>query len=155
MSGPGGPFLPTNELVATTWMSERVAGITSSMVATSLPSDPTKWADNGFIQLQSIPGARADIDLPQARRPILQADFWATVPGSAKPPWHLVARLFELVRLGIETQTYGRPLTTLPAGYLGARVQAVYFLDEPARVNDDPSGYARLTADLEVDWVRA
>lgn len=155
MPDPVGPYLPTSELVAQTWLSERVAGLTSSMVATALPKDPNAWADNGFVQVQAIPGARADVDLPQARRPIVQVDFWATTPGSAKPAWHKAARLVELVRTATEVQTYGRPLTTLPAGYLGARVQAAYFLDEPSRISDDPSGYARFTVDLEVDWVRA
>lgn len=155
MADPLGPFLPTNELVAITWFGERVEGLTLASVASSLPGDPTKWADIGFVQVQAIPGARADIDLPQARKPIVQVDYWATTPGSAKPPWHKAARLVELVRLACEQQSYGRPLASLPAGYLGARVQAVYAIDEASRVLDDPSGYARFTQDLAVDWVRA
>lgn len=154
MTDPIGPYLPTSELVATAWLGQRVVGVTSSMVATALPKDPNAWADNGFVQVQAIPGARADVDLPQARRPIVQVDFWATTPGSAKPPWNKAARLVELVRAAIEAQAYGQPIT-LPPEYLGARVQAAYFLDEPSRVPDDPAGYARFTADLEVDWVRA
>lgn len=155
MADPLAPYLPTNELVAQTWLSERVAGLTPSMVATALPDDPTKWADLGFVQVQAIPGARADIDLPEARKPIVQVDYWACAVGSAKPQWRKAARLVELVRLACEQQTYGRPLLTLPASYLGARVQAVYAIDEASRVLDDPSGYARFTQDLAVDWVRA
>ena len=154
MADPIGPYLPTNGLVAMSWLGQRVTGLTPAMVAGSLPKSPEAWADEGFVQVTEIPGARANIDLPQARRPIVQVDFWACNPGSAKPPLHKAARLAELVRAAIEVQSYGQAVV-LPNGYLGARVQAAYFLDEPSVVRDDPSGYARLTADLEVDWVRA
>lgn len=154
MSDPVGPFLPTNDLVVTAWLSQRVTGIIAAQVAGSLPDDRTKWADEGFVQVTEIPGARADIDLPQARKPIVQLDFWAVSIGSAKPPWRKAARLVELVRAAVEVQVYGRPVN-LPAGYLGARVQSVYLIDEPVKILDDPSGYARFTADLAVDWVRA
>lgn len=154
MTDPVAPYAPTSELVAVTWFGQRVPGITDSMVATSLPKNPEAWADNGFIQVTSIPGARADVDLPQARKPIVQVDFWAATPGSAKPPWNKAARLVELVRTAIEVQAYGQPLE-LPAAYLGARVQAVYFIDEPYRLPGDPSGYAHMVGDLAVDWVRS
>lgn len=154
MTDPIGPYLPTSGLVSTLWLRQRVPGVAAAQVAGELPDDRSKWADEGFIQVTEIPGSRADIDLPQARRPIVQVDFWACKIGSAKPPWHLAARLVELVRAAVENQEYGQPLV-MPASYLGARVQAAYFLDEPSVVRDDPSGYARLTADLEVDWVRA
>jgi hypothetical protein len=154
MSDPVGPYLPTNGLVVMSWLGQRVTGIVPAQVAGSLPDDRTKWVDEGFVQVTEIPGARADIDLPQARKPIVQVDFWACNIAGAKPPWHKAARLVELLRSAVEVQPYGAPLV-LPAGYLGARVQAAYFLDEPSAVRDDPSGYARFTADLAVDWVRA
>lgn len=146
--------LPNSDLVAMEWLSQRVPGVIPAQVAGNLPSDPNKWADAGFIQVTAIPGARADVDLPQARRPVFQVDYWACKPGSAKPDWATAANLVELVRAAIEVQAYGQPLV-MPEGYLGARVQAVYALDEPSRVRDDPSGYARFTQDLAVDWVRA
>lgn len=154
MADPTGPYLPTNGLVAMSWLGQRVTGITPGMVAGSLPKSPEAWADAGFVQVTEIPGARADIDLPQARRPVVQVDFWACTPWSAKPPWNKAARLAELVRAAVEVQGYGQAIV-LPSSYLGARVQAAYFIDEPSVVRDDPSGYARLTADLAVDWVRA
>lgn len=153
MAEPIGPYLPTSGLVSMLWLRQRVPGVTAAQVAGVLPEDRTKWADAGFIQVTEIPGARADIDLPQARRPIVQVDFWACKVGSAKPPWNLAARLVELVRAAVEVQEYGKTLD-MPASYLGARVQAAYFIDEPSKVLDDPSGYARFTADLEVDWTR-
>ena len=155
MAAPLAPFYPTPELVAVAWFGQRVAGLVPGQVATALPKDVTAWADQGFVQLTAIPNAVADVDVPQWRRSVFQADYWANTPGSAKPPWNLAARLPELVREATgDPQSYGSAVV-LPEGYLGARVQAVYFLSEPARVLDDPAGYARFTNDVAVDWVRA
>lgn len=149
-----GPHLPTNELVAVAWLSQRVPGITAGQVATSLPSDPAAWAAEGFVQVQAIPGGAPDIDVP-VRHPVLQVDTWAATPSSSKPPWNKANRLAELIRVATEeAQTYGRPVD-LPADYLGARVQAAYLVSEVLRVPGDPSGYARFTFDLALDWVRA
>lgn len=155
MATPAGPYYPTNELVAEAWLSQRVPGLTAAMVATTLPKDVAAWADAGFLQVQALPGGAPDVDIP-LRRPVFQLDAWATTPGSAKPPWHLANRLIELVRNATEADTalYGREVE-LPLDYLGARVQAAYLIGEPRRVTDDPAGYARFTADLAIDWVRA
>jgi hypothetical protein len=151
---PEGPYFPTNELVVEAWLSQHVPGLVAAMVATSLPKDPTTWAESGFLQVQALPGGSPDVDIP-VRHPVFQIDAWATRPGSSKPPWHLANRLIELVRNATEsTAAYGRPVT-MPPNYLGARVQAAYLISEPRRVTDDPAGYARFTADLAVDWVRA
>ena len=151
MTIPAGPYYPTDELVAVAWVSQRVAGLTSAMVATTLPSDTTRWDDAGFVQVQAVAGGRVSLDLP-VRRPIVTLDFWAASPGSNRPPWGLANRLPELVRHAVEVQAYGQPVT-LPGGYLGARVQSVYAATAAARVEGDPSGYARYTQDLAIDWV--
>lgn len=158
---PAGPYPPTNELVAVAWLGTRVAGLTPAMVATTLPKDTTKWADTGFLQVQAIPSGLPDVDIP-LRRPRLQLDGWATAnptgtSSSIKPPWNLANRLLELVRIATEdaqTGYYGKPVA-LPDNYSPARVQAVYLITEPMRVTDDPSGYARFTADLAIDWMPA
>ena len=148
------PYPPTNELVAVAWLSTRVAGIAAGQVATTLPADQSKWAAEGFLQVQAIPGGNPSVD-GLGRHPIVQLDGWATVPGSDKPPWNMANRLLELVRLATEgAQVYGKAVT-LPANYAGARVLAAYLVTEPTRVNDDPSGFARFTADLALDWVPA
>lgn len=153
------PYLPTSELVGVAWLSQRVAGLDGSMVATTLPSMVSKWSGSGFLQAQALVAGSSDIDLPQARKTLLQLDAWAVnvdASGavSAKPAWNEANRLIELVRAATEEQDYGKPVE-LPAAYLGARVQSVYFVTEPARVLNDPSGYARFTVDLALDWVRA
>lgn len=151
---PAGPYLPTTERVAVAWLGA-VPGLAAEGVGLELPTAPTTWADAGFVQVQAIPGGSADVDTPEWRRPVLQVDFWATGgPSSITPPWNLAARLVELVRAATETQAYGAAVT-LPDDYLAARVQAAYFVTEPRRVLDDPSGYARFTTDLALDWVRA
>lgn len=153
-----GPFLPTNELVAVAWLSQRVPGIVAGQVATTLPSSPAAWAAEGFVQVQSI-GGIPDVELP-VRHPLMQVDFWAASVDasgtvSSKPPWNKANRLAELVRAAIEDgQEYGKPVT-LPADYLGARVLAVILISEPMRMSGDPSGYAHYSADLALDWVRA
>lgn len=159
---PVAPYLPTNELVAVAWLSQRVPGLSAGQVATTLPGkrqDGTlPWGDEGFVQVQAIPGGMPDIELP-VRHPVLQVDCWAATVDAAgnvsmKPPWNKANRLAELIRNATEHgQIHGRPVV-LPEGYLGARVQAVYLITEPTRVPGDPSGYARFTLDLALDWVR-
>lgn len=161
MSAPVGPFNPTSELVAVAWLSAYVldeqGDTIESQIGTTLPKDNTAWADKGFLQASSIPGGRSpDLDVP-LRLPVVQLDGWACTPGSNKPPWHLANRLLELVRLTTEaaqTGNYGKPLV-VKTGYLNVRVQAAYLISEPGRVTDDPSGFARYTADLAIDWVPA
>lgn len=155
-----GPYFPTNELVAVAWLSQRVNGIVAGQVATTLPSfkDGTlSWAAEGFVQVQAIPGGVPDVELP-IRHPVLQVDFWAANVDSSgsvtgKPPWNKANRLAELVREATLEQQYGQPVT-LPADYLGARVLAAILISEPMRMEGDPSGYARFSADLALDWVR-
>jgi hypothetical protein len=43
----------------------------------------------------------------------------------------------------------------MPTGYKGAIVLAAYYINEPRQIFDDPSGYARLTVDLMLEWVLA
>lgn len=151
---PSGPYLPTSDLVAVAWL-DAIDGLSAGQVGTALPKDPATWLDAGFVQAQALPGGAADVDVPQWRRPVIQLDFWAAGGSSSiSPRWNLAARLVEVVRAATESQAYGAAVA-MPSGYLGARVQAAYFVTEPRRILDDPSGYARFTTDLALDWVRA
>lgn len=153
MSPWAGPLPPTNELVAIAWLSQRVPELNAGMVATSLPADTSTWADLGFVQVQALPGGAPDIDLP-IRKPLLQVDTWAVSPSSAKPPWAKANHIAELIRLAVEAQVYSSPVT-LPGEYLDAVVLGVRLESEPLRMPGDPSGYARFTFDLAIDWTRA
>lgn len=151
---PEGPYLPTSDVVAVAWLAA-IDGLDVGQVGTALPVDVSTWLDAGFVQAQTLPGGAADVDLPQWRRPVIQLDFWAAGGASSiSPRWNLAARLVEIVRAATESQAYGSAVA-MPEHYLGARVQAAYFVTEPRRILDDPSGYARFTTDLALDWVRA
>lgn len=146
------PYPPTNELVGIAWLVQ-VAGLPAGNVATTLPKDPASWADNYFVTVTALPGGTPDVD-GLGRYPVLQLDSWAAVPGSNKPSWRRANVPLELVRLATEDAQrpyYGKPLL-LPTDYRGARLLAGYLVTEPTRVPDDPSGYARFTADLALNW---
>lgn len=159
MPAPVGPYYPTNALVACAWLGQRVPGLTPDMVATRLPRDVATWADEGFVQASPVTGV-PDVDIP-VRHPLVQLDFWAvTVDAggnvSTKQPIHKANRLAELVRVATESPSalYSRPVV-MPANYSGAIVLSAYPVTEPYEVPDDPSGYARVTFDLAIDWTRA
>lgn len=152
---PVGPFPPNNDLVGIAWLRQRVDGLDAGQVATSLPRDPSSWRAAGFLTISTL-GRSPDIDIP-VRHPAYRLDAWAApADGSTKPPWNLANYLIELVRLATESDAalYGKPVA-LPPAYTGARVQSAYLLDEPQRIEGDPSGYARFTALLAIDWVRS
>lgn len=153
MSPVAPPFPPNTDLVAMAWLVQRV-GLDAGMVAGSLPA-VASWLDEGFVTVQTIPGTQPNVDIP-VRRPIVQIDTWgAGGVQTAKPHWPKAYRLAELIRLATEDgQVYGQAVT-LPADYTGVRVQAAYLVAEPSKVPGDPSGYARVTLDLALDWVPA
>lgn len=155
MSPIPGPFPPNSDLVAQTWIGTRVPGIAAAQVAGSLPA-VSSWLEEGFVTVASIPGTRPDVELP-VRHPIVQVDCWgASGTSTAKPHWPKAYRLAELIRLATEGgQVYGQPLDLdfATVDYLPVRVQAVYLVSEPSKVDGDPSGYGRVTFDLAIDWV--
>lgn len=158
---PAGPYLPNSSLVVAAWIGQRVPGIAPAQVATSLPRDLTTWASEGFVQVTIVP-TPAEVDVP-IRHAYAQIDVWAVRlkpdgSASAKPPVNLAWRLANLIARACEDDTqriggFGRPVT-LPVDYVSARVQAAYLQTEPSEVPDDPSGYARVTFDLALDWAR-
>lgn len=159
MNALAGPFYPTNALVAAAWIGQRVPGIVPGQVATRLPRAVSSWAAEGFVQISPVTGV-PDVDIP-VRHPLVQVDCWAvTVDAqgnvSTKQPVHKANRLAELIRTATELDTalYSSPVT-MPTNYLGAIVLSAYPLTEPAEVPDDPSGYARVTFDLALDWACA
>lgn len=154
-----GPFYPTDELVGIAWLSQRVPGLHAGMVATTLPRPSAElgsvpWVEQGFVQVQAISTGRSLVDIP-VRRPVLQVDCWAATPvSSSKVPWNKAARLVELIRVATEDDTrFGQPVD-MPVNYLGARVQAAYIGIDPTRETGDPSGFARFSLGLALDWVR-
>lgn len=156
---PPGPYAPTNALVAAAWIGQRVPGIDPGQVATRLPRNLASWAELGFVQVTPIAGT-PDIDLG-VRKPVVQVDAYAVTLGadggavSTKPPVKQANYLAELVRIGTELPEarYSSPVT-MPANYAPAIVLSAYPVSEVVEVPGDPSGYARVTFDLAIDWVR-
>ena len=155
---PVGPYYPTNALVAVAWLSQRVPGLDGAMVATRLPRELAAWADLGFVQASPVTGV-PDVDIP-VRHPLVQVDCWAVsldASGavSTRQPIHKANRLAELIRTATELPTakYSSPVT-MPANYAGALVLSAYPVTEPSEVPDDPSGFARVTFNLALDWAR-
>jgi len=155
------PYRPTTQLVAVAWLVARVPEFTAAMVGGALPKETSKWAATGFVQASPVLSGSPNVDIP-VRKPIIQIDLWGTAntsdtASSVKPPWNLVAQLAECLRAATEdaqTGHYGQTLA-VKAGYLAARVQAAYLVTEPMRIDNDPSGYARFSADLAIDWTPA
>jgi hypothetical protein len=159
MSAPAGPYYPTNALVAVAWIGQRVPGVVAGQVATRLPRDKAAWADEGFVQVTPITGV-PDVDI-DVRHPLVQVDAWAVTLDAAgnvstRPPINKANRLAELVRTAchLDTARYSSPVE-MPANYLGAIVLSAYPITEPSEMPDDPSGFARVTFDLALDWARA
>lgn len=159
---PAGPYLPTSALVAVGWIGTRVPGFTPAMVATKLPREIADWADLGFAKVTIIPGS-IEVDVT-IRHALAQVDCYAVGiaadgSASAKPPVMKATRLAELIVRACEddvqraTGGFGKSVA-LPANYAPARVQAVYPTSDPAEMENDPSGYGRVTLDLAIDWVR-
>lgn len=150
---PTGPFYPTNVLVGIAWLEQNVPEfVGKNIVGPTLP----KSFDGLRITVSDDRGGSALVDIP-LRRPLLRVTCWAATAGSNVPPLKLAAYGAECIRNATERDDapYGREVT-MPNGYLGARVQAAFLPEgtEPRSVLNDPSGYARVDVDLEVDWLR-
>lgn len=153
-----GPHNPDGELVLVAWLRARGNGITAEQVATTLPSDVSKWRAEGFLTVTAVSRA-AEANLGQLRHGYAQVDAWGAPPlieGGApgKPPWHLAWRLAELAKAAADAGPNGGPVA-LPASYRPARVLSVYAATEPEKITDDPSGFAHVRLDLAYEWVLA
>lgn len=147
---PVGGYRPTNALVAVAWIGQHVEGVTPDMVATSLPRDLSTWAALGFVQVTILPRT-ADVN-GLRRLPVVQVDAWAHTPDNVKPPVAKANGLAENVFAAASSlERYGRTLT-VKANYRNAYILGAYPLTEPAEVPGDPSGFARATFDMALDW---
>ncbi|MCW2904452.1 MAG: hypothetical protein JWO67_6717 [Streptosporangiaceae bacterium] len=150
---------PTSELVVVAWIAS-IEHFSSDMVATTLPPDtnkdgtPAAWVRTGFVTAAAVGGTPND-SLP-VKRPVMQIDCWATVPGSNKPPWGEANALAEAIRYAaLDPYNVARPLTIGPAGtaYPQARVLSAVLQAEPRRIPGDPGKAARYQFDMAFQWV--
>jgi hypothetical protein len=146
-------LLPNTDLVAVQWLRRNSKFSAKGVgIATSLPADRAKIV-TGFITTQIV-GGSPEIELP-IRHPVVAVSHWAApaVEGSSKVPWPQASALAEWTW----EQTWDRAdqnvtLSFSLPGYAQARVFTVEALTEPRRVEDDPSGYARVDVDLLFHW---
>lgn len=141
-------YRANTELVAVSWLAG-VAGLTSGMVAATLPKDTSAWAATGFVTVRAT-GGSPGIYVPM-RSPVVTVDCWAVKPGSVKPPWFQANYLAELIDVGCRAVTAARAVT-LPTDYPAARVHSAYLVSEPRRAYGDQGDYARYTVDMALAW---
>jgi hypothetical protein len=145
-------LLPGNDRVAVAFLKSYL-GLES--IASTLPTDATRWQATGFIQAQTV-GGSPDRSVPRAE-PVVRVDAWANSGQSNKTPWGRAEALAEAVRRAViefPTEAYGQTLD-LGADFRNVRVLSVWPISEPRRVENDPSGYARFTSDFALSWVIA
>lgn len=146
-------FHPHTELVAVAWL-KGVPGVPAGGVGTTLPGDASTWPD-GFVQVTGA-GGSPNRDVPQ-RHSVVQLDFWAANRG-AKPAWGRANQLAECIidhcyDNSVSAATPVQRHVTLPAGYLGARVQTAEALTDPRRMGGDEARYGHYSLDLLLAWV--
>jgi hypothetical protein len=155
------PLRATDELVAAAWIAT-IPGLNRDMVGSQLPPDANEdgsqasWVGNdaGFVQV-AVVGGTSDPLLP-VKRPVMQVDCWATLPGSNYPPWTQANRLAETIQYATwDRYNIARPLTITLNGvvYPAAVVQSAYLTTRPRRITDDAGDYARYSFDLALQWV--
>jgi hypothetical protein len=139
------------ELVAVAWLSS-ADGVEAGQVATTLPTNPDAWVENGFLHVVGAVGGSPQLYHP-LREPVVQVDAYAVNLNSGKPPWGKAASLMELVVAATYDQAGLQRVLTLRAGYPQARVLTAHLMSEPRRVPSDDSSYARYQADLALHWI--
>lgn len=143
--------MANSELVSVAWLSG-ATGIEAGQVATTLPSDASTWATNGFVLVPGVAGGSPQLHVA-LREPVVQVETFAVNLNSGKPPWGKAASLFELLVAATYDKARMQRTLTLPAGYPQARVMTAHFLSEPRRMPADDSSYARFVADLALHWI--
>jgi hypothetical protein len=143
-------MLPNSELVAVKWLSS-LPGLTTSMVATTLPRDTSSWAANGFVQVGAVSGGAPE-PYTGLRQPVISVHTWAVKPGTEKPPWGIAAQLFEYI-IAACVINYGiQQVFTPRTGYSQALVHSAVIVSEPRRLPGDPTAYAHYQGDLLLNW---
>lgn len=157
------PARPTTRLVAAGWIAHAL-DTGPSMVGLSLPQDPAKWFETGFIEIGPVVGGAPDAYVP-LRKPVVSVHCWgvnATVnpQGGAlnvsnKPPWNRTAQLAEQIVAATQsmiTDGAARQVSMLVSGYAHATVHSARLLTDPREMFSDVGGYAHYQFDLALLW---
>lgn len=141
------PHLPTSDLVALAWL-KGIDGLSPDSISTTLPSDNSKLVD-GFVVVSTV-GGSPDIYVPM-RNPVVAVDCYAAPVSGNKAPWARANALAEAIRMACYDRV-DREVQITPGDYLPARVVSAYMVTEPRRINGDPAGFARYSADLQLHY---
>ena len=146
--------VPSTERVVAAWLAT-IPGITSAMVATSLPADTSTWASTGFLVVEPI-GGIPSLDVP-VRQPLVTVNVWCAHPGVQRPPWGQADSLMEAVMKACVGNLAGRRVDVAlsvgsPASTAVARVLAVWAVSEPRRLWSDDLSYAHRQVDIRCNW---
>jgi len=159
MTSPSLPNAPNDEITACAWIAS-IPDFDTSMVGTTLPPDadpdgtPAPWLQTGYVTV-AVAGGSPDPLLP-VRRPVLDVQCWATVPGSNRPPWMDAFALAEAIQKACwDRHTQNRTVTPVVNGidYPVVSVQGARLLTTWRRLYSDEADYACLSADLWLSWI--
>ena len=143
-------YHPSTELVAAAWLAT-LPGITSAMVASTLPKDHATWEATGFYVVTPA-GGTPHPDIP-IRRPLVQVDHYATKVGSQRPPHAKASTGLEDVINACWNEGDRAVDVATKAGYYGARILAVTCAREPISLYGDEQSLAKRSTDLQFHWV--
>lgn len=141
----------TAELVAQAWLAT-IPGITSSMVATTLPAKSSTWAATGFYVVATA-GGDSGMYVP-THRSLIQVDAVAYATDSQRPPWGRVDQYAQRVADACYGATSKAAQLSLAAGpstgtavLLGAWVAS-----EAQRLYGDDAALAKKRLDVMLAW---
>jgi hypothetical protein len=147
---------PNAELVGQAWMAA-YSSIPAAAMAGTLPA-VGKWTPAGdgvgFLQMRALSRRDGEHRPPRTPSTVLQVDGYGTriVKDTFRPVWSVAMDLAGR-GAGSDPLPGVRPPADHAAGRLPGRPRLRrYLISEPVRVEKDPSGYARVTANLEIDW---
>jgi hypothetical protein len=142
---------PTAELVAQAWLAT-IPGITSSMVATVLPSKSTGWASTGFVVVAAA-GGNSEVYVP-VHRSLVQVDAVCFAADSQRPPWGRVDQLAQIIADACYGDTSDGAQLTLTAGPSTGRAALLgaWLSSEPQRLYGDDASLARKRLDVMLAW---
>lgn len=153
------PLVPSDEMAAVAWIAS-IDGFTADMVGETLPPDadaqgnPSPWLQTGFVTV-AVAGGNPDPLLP-VRRPVIDVQCWAAVPGSNTPPWPVSFALANaIMKAAWDRHTMNRLVTPVINGveYPGVSVQGAKILTSFRRTYSDAADYACVQGDLWLSWI--
>lgn len=142
--------VPSSRLVAASWLKLALPDVRAG---TELPTADASSRTKGYVRT-AVVGGDPGRYVPM-RAPVVAAECWLAPRGEdGDASWARAEDLGErLVAASYDRQLQGVVVDLSTVGSYGsARVHDVTALTEPQRVENDPSGWARVDVDLLINW---